>query len=657
MRSGEAIYILSALKITAMKGLSTALLVSLSLLVSSCDGGDDSSSASVIPTWTTGWGADQSTSFVFRGDHFAYLASEAHSNAIDANSDGDQTDLFPVAVDASTQTETQIGVAARGLAWVGEYLYLDVYEADDGVDWNLDTAFDGRVLLYWADGMSDPVYLLTLDADVEDAVLSTGELGVCLPDGATTLAVLSATDPAAPGSVSLGLNGAASLELLALHEGLLFVGIDESTVGVDENGDGDSTDERVLGLLDLTGGVALGLYSEALLSVGLALSPGKTPLFAEAEGDHEWLVAFLVDEFWQVNGAGTSLNSFAEVGITFSPCGGPEDEDLEDEVLHFSMFSDLRDGLEPKNTGLVGSEKIIRAGDFLGTVSIEGDEGSCDLNGDGDLDDRVFRWVRADRVNMSPVLDNTKLHALSDLPDQPSHELFEFAGMGDRFVIVVNEVGDGENHDGLDEFGNAYDWDLDGYPLDDRNLVAWIAPNTDGAWTFHHDSTDSYGWATPTWIGELEGTDRVGIGFSEQSNDEPYDLNQDGDIVDSVPTFAYYDAGTGFMEFPGYAIAADKDEMGIVVFGDWGYYRVSEAENGGDLDGDGDGAGYLLVASHLSTGQTVNVSPLNFLSGDALEGDPVNASCAAFLVSEGGAVGDLNGDTSTSGFAVRYIRY
>jgi hypothetical protein len=258
---------------------------------------------------------------------------------------------------------------------------------------------------------------------------------------------------------------------------------------------------------------------------------------------------------------------------------------------------------------------------------------------------------------MNPVLDNTKLHALSDLPHQPGHELFEFAGMGDRFVIVVNEVTDGENHDGLDEFGNAYDWDLDGYPLDDRDLVAWIAPNTGGAWTFHHDSTETYGWVTPTWIGELEGTDRVGIGFSEQSNDEPYDLNNDGDRIDSVPTFAYYDPATGFMEFPGYAIGADKDEMGIVVFDDWAFYRVSEAENGGDLNGDGDGAGYLLLASQLTTGQTVNVSQHNFLSGDALEGDPVDGSCAAFLVSEGGVVGDLNGDTSTSGFAVRYIRY
>jgi len=634
--------------------------ISLSLLVlCACAPNDDSETAPGITTWTASWGADQSAIFAFRGDSFAYLASEAHSNAIDVNSDGDQIDTFPVAVDASTQTETMISVPARGLVWVGEYLYLDVYEEDGDLDWDLDSLFDARVLMYWTDGMSDPVYVLTLDADADDAFLSTGELGVCVPDGATSLAVLSSTDPSVASTVTFDFSGAPTVELLDLRDGLLFVGLNETADGQDQNGDGDAVDDKVLALMDVTGDVALGQYSEALLSVSLALPSGETPLFAASTAEHDWLLAFFVDEASQDNSTGTSLNTVGAVGISFSPCHPIDiDNDIDDEVLHFSYFSELSlGGLTPKNTGLVGSEAIVHADDFLGTVSIEGDEANCDLNGDGDLNDRVFRWVRANRVNMSPVLDSTKLHAISELSDQPGYEIVEFAGMGDRFVIVVNEVTDGENHDGSDEVGQPYDWDGDGYPLDNRDLVAWIAPETDGAWTFHHDSTPDYGWATPTWIAELEGTDRVGIGFSEQSNDEPYDLNNDGDTIDSVPTFAYYDADTGFMEFPGYAIGTDKDEIGIVVLGDWGYYRVSEAENGGDLDGDGDAAGYLLYASNLLTGQTVPVSPLNFLSGDAVEGEPLNASCAAFLVSEGGAVGDINGDTSTSGFAVRYLRY
>jgi hypothetical protein len=111
------------------------------------------------------------------------------------------------------------------------------------------------------------------------------------------------------------------------------------------------------------------------------------------------------------------------------------------------------------------------------------------------------------------------------------------------------------------------------------------------------------------------------------------------------------------MEFPGFAIGGDSDEMGIVILESVGYYRVSEAENGGDLDGNGSGSDYLLVASHLTTGQTVNVSPLNGLSNSAVLADPANASCAAILVDEGGVIGDINGDSDTSGFAVRYIRY
>ena len=65
----------------------------------------------------------------------------------------------------------------------------------------------------------------------------------------------------------------------------------------------------------------------------------------------------------------------------------------------------------------------------------------------------------------------------------------------------------------------------------------------------------------------------------------------------------------------------------------------------------------MLWASHLSTGQTVNVSFLNGLAGTSIRSDPVNASCAAFLVDEGGVVGDLNSDGDTSGFAVRYVRF
>ena len=227
--------------------------------------------------------------------------------------------------------------------------------------------------------------------------------------------------------------------------------------------------------------------------------------------------------------------------------------------------------------------------------------------------------------------------------------------MGDRFVIVVNEITDGENHDGVNESGGDYDWDDDGYPLDDRDLVAWLKPSAVTGWTFHHDAHPSGGWVVADWMGEAVGTNRVGIGFSEQSNDNPYDFNGDGDETDSVPTFAHF--GSTFMEFPGYAIAVDSDNAGIVILGSWAFYRVSEGENGADLNNNGSGDDNLLWASHLSTGETLNLSLLNNVSGtDSVMADPLNASCAAFLIDEND-YGDLNGDGDQSGFAVRYLRY
>ena len=49
---------------------------------------DDDSSSSSIQTFTTNWGADQSTTFAFLNNHFAYLAAETHSGGFDANGDG-----------------------------------------------------------------------------------------------------------------------------------------------------------------------------------------------------------------------------------------------------------------------------------------------------------------------------------------------------------------------------------------------------------------------------------------------------------------------------------------------------------------------------------------------------------------------------------------
>ncbi|MCH2107449.1 MAG: hypothetical protein MK291_12495, partial [Planctomycetes bacterium] len=549
-------------------------------------------------------------------------------------------------VDVITGDELQLGVAARGMVWVEEHLYIDVLELDGVDDWD-GGGLGQRVLLHWTAGMTDPEYVVTLDLSADLALVSTGELAVALTDATTTiaetsLAVFDAANPTVPVYVpNHDVAAGTSLELLGEEDGLVFVGLDETTSAVDHNGDTDALDERVLALLDASYEIALGAYGDSLYTVGLALPDGDTPLLAEADGVHNWVVAFLVDEADQDNGATTSLNTIGQVGTSFTPCHpGDVDADIDDEVLHFMGFLEvIHGGIPVTNSGLVGGERIIFADGYVGTVSREGDEASCDLNGDGDLNDRIFRWVLADRNNLTHETDDSRLHALGNIGGSAG----EIAEMGDRFVIVVNEIADGRDFDGLG--------------VEDRDLVAWLEPASESAWTFHHDSNPDFGWVVATWLGELPGTTRVGVGFSEQSNDTPFDLNGDGDTVDSVPTFAYYDSGTGFMEFPGFAIGGDPDEMGIMILGNWAYYRVSEVENGGDLNGNGSGSDYMLWASNLSTGKTVNVSFLNGLAGASILSAPLDASCAAFLVDEGGVVGDVNNDGDTSGFAVGYLRY
>jgi hypothetical protein len=625
---------------------SPAALLLLLLAISGCSASDDSGSTPTIQTWTTTWGADQSTSFAFLGDSFAYLASEQHSNAFDANSDGDQLDSFPVVVDTVTGDEIQLGVAAQGMVWVEDHLYVDVLEMEGLDDWD-GGGLGQRVLLHWTAGMTAPEYVATLDLSADLAVVSTGDLAVALTSSLTTitdtsLVVFEAANPITPVVVpNHDVEAGSTLELLGEEDGLVFVGIDETSTAVDHNGDADALDERVLALLDASYEVTLGAYTDSLYTIGLALPAGDTPLLAEVDGVHNWVVAFLVDEADQDNGSITSLNTIGQVGSSFSPCHPVDvDADIDDEVLHFMGFLEVvHGGVAVTNSGLVGGERLIYADGYVGTVSREGDEAACDLNGDGDLNDRVFRWVLADRNNLTHENDDSRLHALGNIGG-PAGEIAE---MGDRFVIIVNESADGR--------------DQDGHGVEDRDLVAWLEPAAETAWNFHHDNDSDYGWVIATWMGELVGTTRIGIGFSEQSNETPYDLNNDGDEVDSVPTFAYYDSGTGYMEFPGFAIGGDPDEMGITILGNRAYYRVSEVENGGDLNGNGSGSDYMLWASHLSTGQTVNVSYLNGLAGTSIWSDPVNASCAAFLVDEGGVVGDLNSDGDTSGFAVRYVRF
>jgi hypothetical protein len=157
-------------------------------------------------------------------------------------------------------------------------------------------------------------------------------------------------------------------------------------------------------------------------------------------------------------------------------------------------------------------------------------------------------------------------------------------------------------------------------------------------------------------MGEQPDRARLGVAFAESSNDA--DLNEDGDKLDSVPTFARIDtAGAARLVFPGIGFAVQKTNAGIQVVNGWAFYRISEAEDSRDWIANGNLTGFVLLATNLTTGQTVYLGPLNTLPRRAVEAQPGGGgAAAAFLVSEAFA-GDLNGDGDALDLVVRYIRF
>jgi hypothetical protein len=108
-----------------------------------------------------------------------------------------------------------------------------------------------------------------------------------------------------------------------------------------------------------------------------------------------------------VNEAAQGNVNFNAPGL-FSPawaapqCAGHADGDTNDDIVFTLRFAawvanPLTD--PPRNTGLVGSQKIAIANGFVATITPEDNapdaagEGTCDLNGDGDLNDRIARFA------------------------------------------------------------------------------------------------------------------------------------------------------------------------------------------------------------------------------------------------------------------------
>lgn len=618
------------------------------ILLAACSGGGGSSETFVVRTTSVSWA--QATPIAFSGANLAFLAAEDVTGAAgtDLNGDTDTNDSVAVFVDTAAHRETILAHQAQDLAWVGNELYLVTDEFGDDVDWNLDTVKDDLVLLHWSKAAAAVAFVDELG---DERIVARGTnlfyTSADAPAGAlaTSLFAVSSSAPLVPIPIaSTDAGGGLSPTILAIDEGLIFLALDEGAELRILNGDADQGDV-VLALLD--GTTSAGVVQ----STGLALASGS-PLRAKSSGSHDWQVGFLVDESDQ---ADTNLNDPALFGASWKPtqCVGLEDSDADDQVLHFLNFAawSANAVTSPiRNTGLVGSRRICIANGFVATLSLESDEGTCDLNDDGDTTDRVVRWTQivTGVASILPLGTAADLHAIADCPGGTRG----LAELDSRFVALVDEADD--------------DLDIDGGGFT-HELLGWLLPsNTAHAWDFTHTSSGT-AFVGATFMAETPARDRLGVALPENiagdniNRHVPAVAGEDLDTNDSVPTFADF-SGATTLSFPGVAIASDTDNAGIVIAKGVAFYRVFEAQDSRDWNGDNVENDVVLFRTSLSQGTSFSTAVLNDLTigGNATPSvyvDTVGTPSAAAIVVDETIVGtDVNGD-GTQHFVVEYFRF
>lgn len=621
---------------------------------SGCSGGGGSGSSS-FSVRTTSQSVAANTHVAISGRHLAYLADEATTGATgtDFNTDGDKIDSIAVVVDMNSNQQTVLNVAADELVWIGDELYLVTSEAEDDFDWNGDTDMTDLVLLHWS--------ALTATVQRVDDLASAGTVHVVArgtnlfyasataPVGAlsTNLEIVSAGAPLVHTALaSTDAVGPLSPRFITIDEGLVFLALDETAEARDLNGDADATDTAVLALFDGT------VTNPVVRSTRLALPNLTAPLRATSSASHDWRVGFLVSETAQ---GATNLNLPSLFSGSWQPpqCSGDDDADTLDNVLHtlsFAAWNSDPVAHAPVNTGLVGVRRICFANGFVATISLESDEGTCDLNGDGDTTDFVVRWTQVVDFG-SPVLP---VNAVADI-----HAVFDCPGgtrglaeLDDRFVIEVSETDD--------------EFDVDGGGFN-HNLLGWLLPtNTAHAWDFTHGSGNTT-FVGATWMAEVAGRSRLGVAFPENiagvnvNAHTPPVTGEDTDTNDSLPTFADFTA-TNTLSFPGVAVAVDLDNAGITIGKNIAFYRVSEVDDRRDWNNDGDETDIVLFRTSLTQATT---NAMGVLNNVVLGGNPTPSVLidtvgtpqgAAYLFDESIQGLDVNSD-GTVHFVVQYFRF
>ncbi len=647
----------------------------LALVSASCGSDDDGDSFILQSTL----GSVSSANLVVEGNWLVYFDDEALVGVGGAqlNGDADAVDQVPVAVRMGGGIEFVLPVASATAAIVGGEVYLQVIEAEDEVDWNGMNGTLDTVLLRWSEAAGVLTYVDTLRSGslappfvaTEDRLYYATAIPAGLPDE-TAIRYLAVALPTQPVIVSaVPLTGPADAAILGEDQGLLFVALDETTTASDFNGDGDALDASVLGLLDSTSSTAL------VQNARLALADTSAPWAARTIATADWIVAFLVNEAAQ---GSTSLNDDSPPAfggpLLPSTCN-PNDDDVDDDVLHYLEFASFVQGLAPAvNTGLAGRDRVLAATGFVATLTDEADTTNpCDLNGDGDTSDTVVRWVET-VVPVVPPRDPTQLHAIATSVPGGSRG---FARLEERIVAVVDEAADGRDHDAKPQA---------------HELVAWLDP-ADGItalWTFAHqdpnassigtaifEDVDGNGvpdpgqgasepYAGASWMASDEQSSRLGVAFQEEvpgTNPLVPSLNnnldcgvvlKDTDRTDSLPVWADFEFGP-VLDFDGVGFALDPVDPGIVIAGGQAFFRVDEAADSIDHNRDGVLDDRVLMRNPLVTCGPNVLATLSSLSGPAVVTD--GELGAALVASESAAGEDYNKDGDTNDLVVRFFLF
>jgi hypothetical protein len=278
--------------------------------------------------------------------------------------------------------------------------------------------------------------------------------------------------------------------------------------------------------------------------------------------------------------------------------------------------------------------------DYVATISLESDEGTCSLNGDTDQSDRVLRWVEVTPPTVLPFTNVAHLVALDDNPGGTRG----VGVLGSRFVAVVDEAQDDRDHDG----NAAVDFDL----------TAWIdaAQGNAAQWTYDHNGAGTQGgFVGSSWSAETGDHTRWLVGFQESVFDQSVNTGGDTDKLDSAPTIARFDSGNANdLDFPGAAIAVDADNAGITIANGIAFFRVDEASDNRDWNGGGKTHFVLFRTTAGTLQQTTYIATLNSLARPAV--DSGGTVGAAFLSDESADNKDLNKDGDKNDFVVRWFR-